>query len=104
MPDLYEAIKDARPLGPASTHKVPSSRWIHYEKMARFPDRLVLLGDSVCSLNPIYGQGMTVTFLCAQALAESLQATGANLGPSARPKRCAEVIIWFRPVEPRYAR
>ena len=40
----------ARPSG----HKIPSSRWF-YEQMERLPDGLLMLGDSVCALNPVTG-------------------------------------------------
>lgn len=80
VPHLHDAIRDAKPLTPASTHKIPTSRWLHYEKMPRFPERLLLLGDSVCALNPIYGQGMTVALQCVLALAKSLDAPGPRGG------------------------
>jgi 2-polyprenyl-6-methoxyphenol hydroxylase-like FAD-dependent oxidoreductase len=72
VPDLHDAIAGAEPLTPPSMHKIPSSRWFRYEKMKRLPDGLVMVGDSVCSLNPIYGQGMMVAIQCALALGEVL--------------------------------
>src|SRR5262249_15508778 len=41
----------------------------------RFPDGLVVLGDAACSLNPRYGQGMTVASLGADRLDRELSTT-----------------------------
>lgn len=42
-----------------------------YEK-AELPDRLVVIGDSACAFNPIFGQGMTVGVVEAVALGQKL--------------------------------
>jgi len=48
-----------------------------YEK-EDLPDGLVVLGDSACAFNPVYGQGMTVGILQAKALGAAVsQALGA---------------------------
>ncbi|MCY1074890.1 NAD(P)/FAD-dependent oxidoreductase [Archangium lansingense] len=71
-PHLYEYIRHAKPLTAPVSHKIQASRWMHYEKMARFPEGFVLLGDAVCALNPVFGQGMTVIGLGARLLGEQV--------------------------------
>ena len=97
VPDVYEALKGATPLCAPIRHKIPSSRWFHYEQMERLPDGLLMLGDSVCALNPVYGQGITVAIQCGRELATALlernRGTGDLRGlPRAMQKQFAKII------------
>jgi hypothetical protein len=73
-PDCYDIIKSADALGEASQYKYPASQRRHFEKLTRFPEGFLVLGDALCSFNPIYGQGMTTAANEAVVLDECLRA------------------------------
>lgn len=70
---LYDAIRSARPLSPVTGYRATENRWRHYESLSRWPGRFVVLGDALCALNPVYGQGMSVAALEALTLDQCLR-------------------------------
>lgn len=77
--NVLAALADAEPLGPVVNYRVPSNRWRRYDKMRRLPAGLLVLGDAVCSFNPIYGQGMTVAAVEATVLRDCLRRGDGDL-------------------------
>jgi 2-polyprenyl-6-methoxyphenol hydroxylase-like FAD-dependent oxidoreductase len=67
-PALYEAIAAAKPLTPIAGQRATENRLRHYDRLGRFPDGVVAVGDAVCAFNPVYGQGMSAAALGAEVL------------------------------------
>ncbi len=70
-PKLSEAIQHTEPVSPIYAHRATANRMRHYEK-TMLPEGFICLGDAVCALCPVYGQGMTVSALAAIVLRDWL--------------------------------
>lgn len=74
--DIHRAVVRGRALDTPSAFRFPAGVRRRYERLADFPDGLLVAGDAVCSFNPVYGQGMTVAALEAATLRHQLGEAG----------------------------
>ncbi len=70
--DIHHLIQASTPLtGPAQFH-CPTYERRHYEQLADFPAGLLLMGDAVCSFNPVYSEGISAAARTTVALRDQL--------------------------------
>jgi 2-polyprenyl-6-methoxyphenol hydroxylase-like FAD-dependent oxidoreductase len=65
---IADVLATAEPVTPIRGYRGTANRLWHYERMHRWPERFVVLGDAVCTFNPIYGQGMSTAAVAADTL------------------------------------
>ena len=93
VPDLADALAAAAPLSTIHGYRRTENRVRHYEALRRRPLGLLVLGDAACTLNPVYGQGMTAAALAADTLDRLLRERPAarDLAPRFQRRLAAAV-------------
>lgn len=76
---VMDGLRQARAVGPIAMFRNRAAVWRRYDQMSKFPRGLVVVGDALCSPNPVYGQGMTMAALQALTLRECLRRGDSDL-------------------------
>jgi 2-polyprenyl-6-methoxyphenol hydroxylase-like FAD-dependent oxidoreductase len=77
-PEVFERIKDAETVGDLRTFRKPTASRNLIWQATKWPAGLIPIGDAMSSVNPTYGQGMTVGACEADAL-ETILAARSSL-------------------------
>ncbi|WRZ95360.1 pyridine nucleotide-disulfide oxidoreductase [Streptomyces sp. NBC_01007] len=93
-PIVGQLISGAEPLTDVVVSHSTSNSRRYLEKARDWPDGLIVLGDALATLNPAYGQGMSVAALGAQALSRQLKhADPTAPGLTRKVQRAAATIV-----------
>lgn len=79
--DIADLVRSAPPLCDPVPFRYTASVRRRYERMKRFPEHFVVVGDALCSFNPVYGQGMTVAAMECEILRSCLESGLDRIGP-----------------------
>jgi 2-polyprenyl-6-methoxyphenol hydroxylase-like FAD-dependent oxidoreductase len=80
VPEIHRLLLASKPASDLAIFGNTRNRRRQFARLPRLPDRLVIIGDAACSLNPRYGQGMTVASLGADRLDRELSIISAARG------------------------
>ncbi|MCC3357186.1 NAD(P)/FAD-dependent oxidoreductase [Bacillus sp. REN16] len=94
--DIFHELQNAQPLTGISIYKVPHITWRKIEKVKKFPSGLLMIGDTLCRIDPFFGQGMSIAVLEALALKDILQNQSQDNIAQKFHKKAAKIIapIW----------
>jgi 2-polyprenyl-6-methoxyphenol hydroxylase-like FAD-dependent oxidoreductase len=79
VPDLFAFIEGAELVGKLARYRKQTAFWRAFDQMEGFPRGFIPVGDTITSINPTFGQGMTVSVLHALALNAALSEDTANM-------------------------
>jgi 2-polyprenyl-6-methoxyphenol hydroxylase-like FAD-dependent oxidoreductase len=94
VPDLFEAVQSASPLDQPRRFRMLGGLRRRYDLVSRWPSGYLVIGDAVCSINPIYSQGMSVSALQAEAMGKAIALHGDDLGAVQRAICAAVETPW----------
>jgi 2-polyprenyl-6-methoxyphenol hydroxylase-like FAD-dependent oxidoreductase len=76
---IMAGLRNATPIADIAISRSTAALWRRYDQMPRLPAGLLVIGDALCQLNPLHGQGMTMAAVQALTLRDCLRADATDL-------------------------
>jgi flavin-dependent dehydrogenase len=92
-PVLADMIRAAVPIGPVHGFRSTANRRRHFTRIPVWPEGFLVLGDALCTFNPVYGHGMSVAAASAVTLADELARDGLRPGTARRAQRAIDRTV-----------
>lgn len=86
-PLLRDVLEAATPLGPLRGHRGTGNRLRRYERLRRWPDQFVVVGDALCAFDPAHGLGTSAAVQSALVLSHLLAGHGTVVGLAYRLRK-----------------
>jgi 2-polyprenyl-6-methoxyphenol hydroxylase-like FAD-dependent oxidoreductase len=80
---IADVITGAQPLGPVRMYRKPIALWRRYEQMGYLPPGLLVAGEALANLNPLFGQGISLAAWQAVLLRDLAVEHGGRFGAAA---------------------
>ncbi|MFJ3786915.1 NAD(P)/FAD-dependent oxidoreductase [Streptomyces sp. NPDC090093] len=90
---LREVAETCKMIGEPEAYTFSESRRRRFTDLSRFPAGLIVVGDAMASVNPVYGQGLTLATLQASSLAAHLRSGASVREPAWDYFRRADVVV-----------
>jgi 2-polyprenyl-6-methoxyphenol hydroxylase-like FAD-dependent oxidoreductase len=100
--DIYDVVRRAEPLSEVFGFGMSGSVRRRYDQVANWPPGFLVVGDALCSLNPLYSQGMTLVAMEVRRLRDCMrQLCAGTLSTRDVQRQIGEVVIpaWSMAVE-----
>lgn len=96
LPDIHQELVNSASLSETKIFKVPQIKWRRFDKI-KLPNGLLVAGDSVCRIDPVFGQGMSIAALEALAVREYFSKSQQQGTLKKLQKKLARVVapVWM---------
>ncbi|MFD8871066.1 NAD(P)/FAD-dependent oxidoreductase [Streptomyces sp. NPDC059590] len=92
-PIVSDLIGVAEPISPIFPSHSGANQRLYPERMAQWPQGLLVIGDSLAAFNPVYGHGMSTAARAAEALDRQLAGDDFGEGGTQRVQRALSEVV-----------